>query len=113
MNVFLYEALDRYSPGLSIMSNNTPEIDRIYSLEAKSGFLLIAYPNKDVDTNFEFKYWIGTNDELPKPEPELEFDAELFVIVAAVVVSVILIIVCLLILYDRTRSNKKVSTGDD
>ena len=32
------------------------ELNQVYSIDYRIGFLLVAYPNKDKVTKFEFKY---------------------------------------------------------
>ena len=111
MNLYLYEALNRYQPARSIVNNNIPELGRIYYVKPDSGFLLIAYPNKDVDTDFEFKYWIGTKEDLPDNENPLGFDTETFIIVTTVILSIVIGGSIILLLYIKSRQNVKVTPG--
>jgi len=58
MNVYIYEGLDRMSANKSVIESNAmPEIGKTYIVDYMSGFLVVAHPNKDVDTEFQFKYW--------------------------------------------------------
>jgi hypothetical protein len=34
-----------------------------YTVDTNTGFLLIAYPEKDEDTEFEFEYWVADFSE--------------------------------------------------
>ena len=57
MNVYLYGGPSRYQATQSVTENNIPiELDQTYTIDYRIGFLVVAYPNKDRVTNFEFKY---------------------------------------------------------
>ena len=40
------------------------EVGKNYSFEATQGILVVAYPNKDVNTTFQFKYWVDSYTDL-------------------------------------------------
>jgi len=40
-----------------------PTIGKTYMVDYMSGFLIVAYPNKDVDTDFQFKYWFAKYED--------------------------------------------------
>ena len=42
----------------------------VYNISAYRGFLVVAYPNKNVETEFAFDYWVEAL-YLPAPKPEL------------------------------------------
>lgn len=57
MNVYIYEGLARDEAVKGLTRNNQmPELDRVYSVDRDSGILVVAWPNKDKETNFEFEY---------------------------------------------------------
>jgi hypothetical protein len=57
MNVYLYGGQDRFSAFLPVVENNSPvQPGQTYKIDSETGFLLVAYPNTDVDTEFEFTY---------------------------------------------------------
>lgn len=57
MNVYLYGGPDRLSATLPIVENNEAvSLGQTYKIDSETGFLLVAYPNTDVETEFEFSY---------------------------------------------------------
>lgn len=59
MNIYIYGGNTRYTAPKSIVDNNLPaELGIQYSINVEEGLLVVAYPNKDVYTELEFKYWI-------------------------------------------------------
>ena len=57
MNVYLYGGPSRFQATKSVTENNEQvELGKTYSIDYRVGFLLIAYPNEEKVTNFEFKY---------------------------------------------------------
>jgi hypothetical protein len=57
MNVYLYGGSSRFSANLPVVENNEPvSVGQTYQIDSGTGFLLVAYPNTDVDTEFEFTY---------------------------------------------------------
>jgi hypothetical protein len=57
MNVYLYGGKDRFSATLPVVQNNEPlTVGQTYKIDSDIGFLLVAYPNLDSDTEFEFTY---------------------------------------------------------
>ena len=60
MNVYLYGGKDRFSANIPIINNNEPvKIGSNYTISTDTGMLLIAYPNNNVKTDFEFKFWVA------------------------------------------------------
>jgi hypothetical protein len=60
MNVFAYGGPDRESATIPVTTDNAPlEIGKIYNIDASKGMFLIAYPNENSKTEFEFEYWMG------------------------------------------------------
>lgn len=60
MNVYMYGGSDRFTATESIIENNQQaEENEVYEVDSKKGLVLIAYPDANTDTTFEFKYWIA------------------------------------------------------
>ena len=60
MNVYLYGGKDRFNADVSIVNDNQPvKVGSNYTISIDSGMLLVAYPNKDSETDFEFKIWVA------------------------------------------------------
>lgn len=60
MNVYLYGGQTRDAATVSVVPNNEmPTIGEVYMVDTSEGdgLLVIAFPNKDIDTQFEFSYW--------------------------------------------------------
>jgi len=71
MNVYLYGGLSRSNATLPIVEGNMQvELEKTYSTNSTNGLLLIAYPNYDVATEFEFNYQLVKKPLPPSPEPE-------------------------------------------
>ena len=64
MNVYLYAGKSRFEATESVVENNAPvELDKVYSIDHNTGFLLVAYPNEGKATDFEFTYKIAATHE--------------------------------------------------
>ena len=51
MNVYIWEGTDRESALTSVVpGNEQPKVGALYQVQADSGFLIVAYPNKGVQT---------------------------------------------------------------
>lgn len=60
MNVYLYGGADRFSATIPIVQNNEAVSQgQTYRVDSETGFLMVAYPNKEVDTDFEFTYTLS------------------------------------------------------
>ena len=58
VNVYVYGGADRFTATESIVPMNAmPTVGVEYGTDASKGILVVAFPNKDVDTNFSFSYW--------------------------------------------------------
>ena len=70
-------------------------MDKEYQVDANSGIFIVAYPNKDVDTDIGFEYWVGPGKVVIDEEEGLimGMSAALFYTVA--IVGIILIITCM------------------
>jgi len=57
MNVYLYGGPSRYQATKSILPGNAEvEVGQVYKVDYRIGFLLVAYPNEGMTTDFEFTY---------------------------------------------------------
>ena len=55
MNVYLYQGKNRFAATKSIIIANKPvSLNTEYMIKFETGMLLVAYPNEDADTDFEF-----------------------------------------------------------
>jgi hypothetical protein len=51
MNVYIYGGADRNSANERVTPNNEQvKVGKKYSIDATHGFLIVVYPNKEVDT---------------------------------------------------------------
>ena len=82
MNVYLYEGMDRENARTPINGSQPLILDWNYTVNYKSGMLLIAYPEKDKETEFEFQYWeaqyVYINYTLVAEQEEKQRQKELF-----------------------------------
>jgi len=70
MNVFIYGGKSRESAYENITSNNSKvELNQAFNISAYRGFLIVAYPNKDVETEFAFSYWVSAKRLPREAEP--------------------------------------------
>lgn len=66
MNVYIYGG-SRLNANISIVPNNTQvKLNQEYSISYKSGIFIVAFPNQDYETDFEFTYRIGVANNLKK-----------------------------------------------
>lgn len=114
MNVQLFGGKSREEANQKIVKDNfQAEVGKEYSIDYKEGILVVAYPNKDQETDFEFTYWIGGYDEPGFFDFEGENGELNFIIVC--VVGVLIILLCLIGCFccsKRLKSNSKVNTAD-
>jgi len=60
MNVYLYGGSSKRNATIPIVDQNAPvKVGKTYTIDANDGMLLVAYPNHNVTTNFQFTYWVG------------------------------------------------------
>lgn len=59
LNAYVYGGKDRYSATESINGNAPLVTGRNYTVKFDEGMLLVVYPNKDVETDFEFEYYVA------------------------------------------------------
>ena len=59
LTVRIYEGQSRESAFNPLVQfNEQPILDSEYRVKWNSGLLIVAIPDKDVDTEFEFNYWV-------------------------------------------------------
>ena len=59
MNVFIWEGTDRERALTPVVpGNEQPRVGSLYQVEADSGFLIVAYPNKGAQTELKFEVWV-------------------------------------------------------
>ena len=89
MNVYLYGGSDRFNAITPITDQNEQVVlDQEYTVDADVGFLLIAYPDEDAETEFEFTFNIGSYatpppvviDEEEEDDDETEEETEVIVV---------------------------------
>ena len=60
MNVYLYGGADKFSATIPIVQNNEAvTVGQTYRVDSETGFFMVAYPDKEVDTDFEFTYTLS------------------------------------------------------
>lgn len=58
MNVYIYGGRSKASAFESVTVNNSQvELGNVYNISAYRGFVVVAYPNENKDTEFAFNYW--------------------------------------------------------
>merc|ERR1711981_427789 len=76
MNVYIYVGKTREGATKSLVEgNDQPELNKDYMVDIDSGILVIAFPNKDKDTELAFNYWVAPYKE-PVVTPWYEFEGE-------------------------------------
>jgi len=99
MNVYIYGGPDRFSATEQITKGNQmPVTGRNYSIPVSKGVLVVAYPNQEVDTEFEFKYWVDTfnNKSWSDMLTTWDFtgeDGDMVFLIFCIVAAIVLIIV--------------------
>ena len=85
LNAFVYGGKDRYSATDSINGNAGLITGTNYTVDYDEGMLLVVYPNKDVETDFEFEYYVA------------EYEKPMNIMVIAIALVVGLFLVCVII----------------
>lgn len=60
INVYVYGGKNKDEATLMVVQGNEmPQVGQLYTIDSTNGngFLIVAFPNKDVDTNFEIEFW--------------------------------------------------------
>ena len=60
MNVYIYGALDRNTIDKKVIEEGDDLVKTYteYSVSTDSNLLIVAFPNKEVNSYLEFKYWL-------------------------------------------------------
>lgn len=75
MNVFIYGGASKREATESIIDGNQQvTVGETYSIDPSKGFVVVAYPNENVATEFAFNYWLEA--EIKPVEPEVTDDEE-------------------------------------
>ena len=60
IKVYLWEGTNKTEATRAVNYWNAPAVrDKEYSVNSTSGFLLISIPEANMETNFEFEYWLN------------------------------------------------------
>jgi len=103
MNVFIYSGPNRFEALTSITDRNSQiDLNKNYTVDITEGFLIVAYPEKDSETEFEFHYHLEMYNDKTWDQMLITWDFNsdsgetvflVFCVVAAVLV--ILFLCCL------------------
>ena len=70
MNVYIYEGDSRFTATTPVIEGNGQvSTGKSYSVNYKSGMLIVAYPDANTTTEFSFTYWIS-GDKQPAEDDE-------------------------------------------
>lgn len=73
MNVYIYGGNSRYEATESIVPGNDQiTVGETYSIGVDKGFLIVAYPNENVETEFGFNYWLEAEIKPVETDEEAE-----------------------------------------
>lgn len=74
MNVYIYAGKSKMEATESVvLGNEQASVGQTYSVSADKGFLIVAYPNENKQTEFGFNYWLEAE---VKPAPVEEKEEE-------------------------------------
>lgn len=60
VNVYIYKGNNRNDATTGLVpGNQMPSIGQEYQVDFHDSILVVAFPNENVQTEFEFEYWIG------------------------------------------------------
>jgi len=78
VNVYLYGGRNRFNAVQNVVYGNQQlELNKNYTVKTSAGFMLVAYPDKDVDTEFEFEYWVADmSEDLVERLENMNFDGK-------------------------------------
>ena len=119
MNVHIYEGRRGNASHYSLVENDMPPaINQKIQVKYGSSLLVIAYPNKDMDTEFMFTYSLKRpqkeeeeEPELPEltPAPSISIDTQNTIIIAACGGALLLIVCCFIYYICQKRKNNKLT----
>ena len=109
MNAYIYGGRSKSTAFENITENNDPvQLGNVYNISAYRGFVVVAYPNENKETEFAFNFWADVTrveeeeKELP-PAQWWEFEGKTGEAVFTTLVSTamgLMGIVCLLCIYN-------------
>jgi len=114
MNVFVYEGKDRYSATRSVNGNQQLLAGRNYTVPVSKGMLLIAYPNKGLETEFEFDYYVAPVENLLDTLKNFNFEGEqghkaLAIVIGVAAAALLLVCSCVICLARKQKNqNNKI-----
>lgn len=77
MNVYVYAGKSRMAATDSvILGNEQAAVGQTYTIDASQGFLIVAYPNEDQETEFGFNYWLEAEIKPAPGEEKKDDDAK-------------------------------------
>jgi len=77
--------------------NAALEVGKTYTFDASLGGFLVAYPNKDQKTSFEFKYWGGDT-------PPMVESGSMGMIIGIIIGVIVIILILFAVM--KIRKNK-------
>jgi hypothetical protein len=64
MNVYVYGGNSRSNATQYIINDNEQaQIGKNYTIDVAQGMMVVAFPNENAVTEFEFKYWVDNYDK--------------------------------------------------
>ena len=72
MNVYMYGGTSRSNATETMITNNEQAlVGQNYTMDYLKGVVIVAYPNEDATTDFEFKYWVDSYNSPPETFNEI------------------------------------------
>jgi len=97
-NAYLYGGNSKMDAKTSIVEENAALTQgSTYTFDASVGGFLVAYPNKDKETHFEFSYWVGST-------PPASMGGNMGMIIGIIVALIVLLIIAVAVM--KIRKNK-------
>ena len=116
MNVYLYGG-DKSEALVSIVNNNEqPATDKIYAVDYKKGMLIVAYPNEQKNSEFEFEYKVSgytADKEIWEMFGLGKDDEVLFYIIVGVIVFIVALLCICIAMKKKKPYNNRVEIIDE
>ena len=98
MNVYMYKGKAQHQAKEPIVEENKQiNENEVYELDVEDHIVIIAFPNKDKDTEFSFNYWIAPYKE-PYVDPWYEFAGpvgeNIFMVLCLIATLLLICIIC-------------------
>jgi hypothetical protein len=109
MNVYIYEGDSRTNATNSIIYHNkSPKLATPYGVDVSSGILVVAYPNENAVTEFEFEYYTGIVDD-----EDYNYNNTILVLAILIGAAVVASVLCLFCQKDDpVVPRKEIYKGD-